>query len=183
MPSPYCARFLGNIESLLACFFSGLSGCSGKIVAELTETSLGWKTQFQYTLTFTQRRLSEVAGTSAFRHCRSAEFLCARSTCRYGASCAAISGKDRGRRAIVNCARAAYRCAKRGTPASQPVAPDGRRRRRHWRLRYHCASSSTWDYRILLHHGRNSIHRTAGYVTRSSGGVGGRGRAASSYPD
>lgn len=32
-------------------------------------------------------------------------------------------------------------------------------------------------------HGKNSIHRTAGYVTRSSGGVGGRGREASSYPD
>ena len=35
----------------------------------------------------------------------------------------------------------------------------------------------------LRHHGRNSIHRTAGYVTRTSGGVGGRGREASSYPD
>ncbi|BDB13249.1 hypothetical protein ANFP_05690 [Acidithiobacillus ferrooxidans] len=32
--------------------------------------------------------------------------------------------------------------------------------------------------------GKHSIHRTAGYVvTRSSGGVGGRGREASSYPD
>ena len=29
----------------------------------------------------------------------------------------------------------------------------------------------------------NSIHRTAGYVTRTSGGVGRRGREASSYPD
>ncbi len=30
---------------------------------------------------------------------------------------------------------------------------------------------------------RDSIHRTAVYVTRSHGGVGGRGREASSYPD
>jgi hypothetical protein len=30
---------------------------------------------------------------------------------------------------------------------------------------------------------RNSIHRTAVYVTRSHGGVGGRSREASSYPD
>jgi group II intron reverse transcriptase/maturase len=30
---------------------------------------------------------------------------------------------------------------------------------------------------------RNSLHRTAEYVTRSLGGVGGRGREASSYPD
>ena len=30
---------------------------------------------------------------------------------------------------------------------------------------------------------RNLIHRTAGYVTRTSGGVGGRGPEASSYPD
>jgi hypothetical protein len=48
--------------------------------------------------------------------------------------------------------------------------------------RYHCASSSTWDY-PALRHGRNSIHRTAGYVTRTSGGVGGGGREAFSYPD
>ena len=34
-----------------------------------------------------------------------------------------------------------------------------------------------------MRQGKNSIHRTAGYVTRSSGGVGGRGREASSYPD
>jgi hypothetical protein len=27
------------------------------------------------------------------------------------------------------------------------------------------------------------LHRTAGYVIRMSGGVGGRGREASSYPD
>ena len=31
--------------------------------------------------------------------------------------------------------------------------------------------------------GKHSIHRTAGYVIRTSGGVGGRGREASSYPD
>ena len=30
---------------------------------------------------------------------------------------------------------------------------------------------------------RDPIHRTAVYVTRSLGGVGGRGREASSYPD
>jgi formyltetrahydrofolate synthetase len=48
--------------------------------------------------------------------------------------------------------------------------------------RYHCASSKIWDYRALRH-GRNSIHRTAGYVTRTSGGVGGGGREAFSYPD
>jgi hypothetical protein len=47
---------------------------------------------------------------------------------------------------------------------------------------YPCATSRTWEYRALPH-GKNSIHRTAGYVTRSSGGVGGRGREASSYPD
>ena len=31
--------------------------------------------------------------------------------------------------------------------------------------------------------GKHSIHRTAGYVTRSSGGGGGRGREASASPD
>lgn len=40
----------------------------------------------------------------------------------------------------------------------------------------------TWDY-PALGHGGNSLHRTAGYVTRMSRGVGGRGREASSYPD
>lgn len=33
-----------------------------------------------------------------------------------------------------------------------------------------------------LRHGRNSVHRTAGYVTRRFGGLGGRSREASSYP-
>ena len=39
-----------------------------------------------------------------------------------------------------------------------------------------------WEYRALRP-GENSIQRTAGYVIRTSGGVGGRGREASSYPD
>lgn len=39
-----------------------------------------------------------------------------------------------------------------------------------------------WDY-LALRHGRNSIHRTAGYVIRTSGGVGGGSRKASPYPD
>jgi hypothetical protein len=43
-------------------------------------------------------------------------------------------------------------------------------------------SSSTWECRILRH-GKNSIHRTAGYVIRSSGTVEGRGREISSGPD
>ncbi len=56
------------------------------------------------------------------------------------------------------------------------------RRRPPWLWHYPYATSSPWEYRALPH-GKNSIHRTAGYVTRSSGGVGGRGREASSYPD
>ena len=58
----------------------------------------------------------------------------------------------------------------------------GRRRHPPWLWRYPCATSRPWEYRALRP-GKNSIHRTAGYVTRSSGGVGGRGREASSYPD
>jgi len=69
-----------------------------------------------------------------------------------------------------------------GTRANRRMARGGCRRRRHWQPRYHCASSKTWGYRILQR-GRNSIHRTAGYVTRTSGGVGGGGREAFSYPD
>ena len=38
----------------------------GRIVAELRETLLGWKTKFQCRLTFAQRRLSEAAGTKAY---------------------------------------------------------------------------------------------------------------------
>ena len=115
--------------------------------------------------------------------CRGAvrRVLCATSTNGYDASYAAISGNNGGQGAIGNCASAACRSAKRGTPASRLMARGVYRKRRHWRSRYHCASSPTWDYRIL-HHGRNSIHRTAGYVTRTSGGVGGRGREAFSYP-
>jgi hypothetical protein len=65
----------------------------------------------------------------------------------------------------------------------RPMVHGACRRHRHWRSRYHCASSKTWDY-PALRHGRNSIHQTAGYVIRTSGGVGGRGReASSSYPD
>ncbi len=40
----------------------------------------------------------------------------------------------------------------------------------------------TWDY-PALRRGRNLLHRTAGYVTRMSGGVGGGSREASPYPD
>jgi len=36
---------------------------------------------------------------------------------------------------------------------------------------------------IRLQQGRNFIHRTAVYVIRTHGGVGGRGCEASSYPD
>ena len=79
-------------------------------------------------------------------------------------------------------ASAGYPCAKRGTPASRRMVHGGCRRRPPWQSHYPCASSSTWDYRALRH-GSNSIHRTAGYVTRSSAGVGGRGHEASSHPD
>uniref|UniRef100_E6QDA7 Uncharacterized protein n=1 Tax=mine drainage metagenome TaxID=410659 RepID=E6QDA7_9ZZZZ len=49
-------------------------------------------------------------------------------------------------------------------------------------MHYHWPSSRTWECRALRP-GKHSIHRTAGYVIRTSGGVGGRGREASSYPD
>ncbi|MBL8413582.1 MAG: hypothetical protein JNM42_03995 [Propionivibrio sp.] len=71
-------------------------------------------------------------------------------------------------------ANAASLSEKRGTPVSQLMARGGCRRQRHWQSRYHCASSSTGDYRTLHHRGRNSIHRTAGYETPTSGGVEGR---------
>jgi hypothetical protein len=73
-------------------------------------------------------------------------------------------------------------CVQRGIPASPHTVHGGCRRRRPCRSRSRCASSNKWDYRALRRD-RNSIHRTAGYVTRSSGGVGGGGREAFSYPD
>ena len=85
-------------------------------------------------------------------------------------------------REVQGCESAACRSATRGIPASRLMVRGGYQRHRHWRSRYHCASSPAWDYRTL-HHGRNSIHRTAGYVTRTSGGVGGGSREAFSYPD
>ncbi len=51
-----------------------------------------------------------------------------------------------------------------------------------WPWLYPCATSRSWAYRALLP-GKQSIHRTAGYVTRSSDGGGGRGREASASPD
>jgi hypothetical protein len=59
----------------------------------------------------------------------------------------------------------------RGIPASPHTVHGGCRRRQPCRSCYPCASSKKWDCRALRR-GRNSIHRTAGYVTRSSGGVG-----------
>jgi len=86
------------------------------------------------------------------------------------------------RRAIGNCANVASRSAKRGIPTHRPTGQGDCRRHPPWPWRYQCATSRTWGCRALLH-GRNSIHRTAGYATRSRGGVEGRGCEAASYPD
>ncbi|TLD44638.1 MAG: hypothetical protein FAZ92_03120 [Accumulibacter sp.] len=76
-----------------------------------------------------------------------------------------------GERAIGNCANVACLCVQRGMPASPHTVRGGCRRRRLCRSCYPCASSNKWDCRALRR-GRNLLHRTAGYVTRSSGGVG-----------
>ena len=94
----------------------------------------------------------------------------------------AFSGSNGVERAIGNCANAACLCVQRGIPASPHTVHGGCRRRRPCRSRSRCASSNKWDYRALRR-GRNLLHRTAGYVTRSSGGAGGGGREAFSYPD
>jgi len=80
-----------------------------------------------------------------------------------------------GERAIGNCANVACLCVQRGMPASPHTVHGGCRRRRPCRSCYPCASSNKWDCRALRRD-RNLLHRTAGYVTRSSGGVGEAGR-------
>ena len=134
----------------------------GAVVAELRETLLGWKAYFGIA-----EVLSPLRDIDKWIRRKLRCYLWKQwGPCGLSA----------------NCASAACRCAKRGTLASRLMARGGCRRHQHWRSRYHCASSPIWDYRIL-HHGRNSIHRTAGYVTRTSGGVGGGSREAFSYPD
>jgi len=87
----------------------------------------------------------------------------------YDTSYAVNSGNHGVERATGSCANTVSRSAKPETPASPRTLRGGCRRHRPCRSRSRCASSNKGAYRALRC-GRNWLHRTAGYVTRSSGG-------------
>lgn len=91
----------------------------------------------------------------------------------------AQSGDSRNRDPTAQVWR--YRARSIGMPATCRTARGGCPGHGCWTLRYGCATSTIWDDSDLRH-GGNSMLRTAEYVTRSAGGLGGRCREAFSVP-